>query len=135
MKAPFNMAGVLRLGLLVLLLAQLATTMAQQPLPPRGESAWPPRQHYQPEHPQHRLAWWYANESMRQVEQARDMVCGFTGQHWTLDWEVHYRWALRIAPRRAYQQVEARDRHLSTCRSRKLRDYQRSPYRRWPDRR
>lgn len=134
MKSPFTLAGLLHLGLLVLLLAQLATALAQRPLPPRSESNWPPRQHYQPEHPQHRLAWWYANESMRQVEQAREMVCGFTGQRWTLDWEAHYGWALRANSRRVYQHVEERDGHLSTCRSRKLREYQRTPYRRWPDR-
>jgi hypothetical protein len=100
---------------------------------PQGQRSWPPpSHHFRLEHPQHRLAYWYANESMRQAQEAREMVCGFTGQHWTLDWEVHYRWALRTAPRRIYQRVEERDRHLATCRSRKLRDYQRPPYRRDP---
>ncbi len=100
---------------------------------PQGQRAWPPpSHHFRLKHPQHRLAYWYANESMRQAQEAREMVCGFTGQHWTLDWEVHYRWALRTAPRRIYQRVEERDRHLATCRSRKLRDYQRPPYRRDP---
>ncbi|WP_376695581.1 hypothetical protein [Wenzhouxiangella sp. EGI_FJ10305] len=102
--------------------------------PPLGQHGWPPSSEYfRLEHPQHRLAYWYANESMRQAQEAREMVCGFTGQRWTLDWEVHYRWALRAAPRRAYQRVEERDRHLTTCRARKLRDYQREPYRRDPD--
>jgi hypothetical protein len=98
-----------------------------------GGPAWPPPSpHFRLEHPQHRLAYWYANESMRQSQEAREMVCGFTGQTWAFDWELHYRWALRAAPRRIYQRVEERDRHLATCRSRKLRDYQRSPYRRDP---
>lgn len=100
---------------------------------PQLQPGWPPpSEHYRLEHPQHRLAYWYANESTRQSQAAREMVCGFTGQHWTLDWEVHYRWALRASPRRVYQRVEERDGHLATCRSRKLRDYQRPPYRRDP---
>lgn len=111
----------------------LVGTSAGHAQPPHGQTAWPPSSEYfRLEHPQHRLAYWYANESMRQSQAAREMVCGFTGQHWTLDWEVHYRWALRAAPRRVYQRVEERDRHLATCRSRKLRDYQRPPYRREP---
>lgn len=116
---------------LVLALVGAATGEAR---PPGGERGWPPSsEHYRLEHPQHRLAYWYANESMDQARQAREMVCGFTGQHWTLDWEVHYRWALRATPRRAYQRVEDRDRHLATCRSRKLRDHQRPYYRRDPN--
>jgi hypothetical protein len=98
-----------------------------------AQTGWPPPpDHYRLEHPQHRLAYWYANESMRQSQQAREMVCGFTGQHWTLDWQVHYRWALRASPRRVYRQVEDRGRHLDTCRSRKLNQYRRDPYRRGP---
>lgn len=98
-----------------------------------AQSRWPPpADHYRLEHPQHRLAYWYANESMRQSRRAREMVCGFTGQHWALDWQVHYRWALRASPRRVYRQVEDRERHLDTCRSRKLHRYRRDPYRRDP---
>ncbi|RFF30035.1 hypothetical protein [Wenzhouxiangella sediminis] len=118
------------LAILVLFVLGTSAGIAREP---RGQPSWPPpSHHYRLEHPQHRLAYWYANESMRQAQEAREMVCGFTGQHWTLDWEVHYRWALRAAPRRVYQRVEERDRHLATCRSRKLRDYQRPPYRRDP---
>jgi len=95
-----------------------------------ADAPWPPRHLFELEHPRHRLAYWYANESMRQAQQAREMICGFTGQHWTLDWEVHYRWALRASERRVYRRVDERDRHLGTCRSRKLREYQREPYRR-----
>jgi len=101
--------------------------------PSRGDANWPPpTAHYRLEHPQHRLAYWYANESMRQSQKAREMVCGFTGQRWTMDWDVHYRWALRAASRRIYERIEERDRHLATCRSRKLRDYRRPRYRRDP---
>lgn len=74
----------------------------------------------QPEHPRHRLAHWYADESMRQNEQARRMMCGFTGQRWALDYDLHYRWALRANPRRAYREIEERDRHLNRCRRNKL---------------
>ncbi len=101
---------------------------------PRGYGDWPPpSSHFRLEHPQHRLAYWYANESMGQAQEGREMVCGFSGQHWALDWEVHYRWGLRAAPRRVYERVAERDRHLATCRSRKLRDHQRPYYRRDPD--
>jgi hypothetical protein len=125
-------SGPRRAVLATLLLALLATAGAPAQ-PPAERFAWPPpAEHYRLEHPQHRLAYWYANESMRQSQEAREMVCGFTGQHWTLDWDVHYRWALRAAQRRVYQRVEERDRHLATCRSRKLRDYQRPEYRRDP---
>jgi hypothetical protein len=121
-----------RLLQVALMLCLLAASGAHA-APPRGQPAWPPsNQYFRLEHPQHRLAYWYANESMHQAQEAREMVCGFTGQHWTLDWEVHYRWALRAAPPRVYERVEDRDRHLATCRSRKLRDYQRPPYRRDP---
>lgn len=113
------------------LIALSGAAIAQTP-PSRAYPWPPPTEHFRLEHPQHRLAYWYANESMRQSQEARDMVCGFTGQRWTLDWELHYRWALRAAPRRIYRRVEERDRHLATCRSRKLRDYQRPPYRREP---
>lgn len=109
-----------------------ATTLLAHAQPPHGGRELPPRDHYRLEHPQHRLAYWYANESRRQAGQAREMVCGFTGQHWTLDWDVHYRWALRATPRRVYKRVEDRARHLSTCRSRKLHDYRRRSYRRDP---
>jgi len=114
---------LLALGLLL----SLVPAQARPPLPPPGERDWPPRDHFQREHPQHRLAYWYANESMAQAREAREMACGFTGQHWVLDWEVHYRWALRTTPRRVYQRIEDRERHLVTCRSRKLRDYRRDP--------
>ncbi|HSH27254.1 MAG TPA: hypothetical protein VK972_05745 [Wenzhouxiangella sp.] len=118
--------------LAILLIAAFGAGYAEA-RPPHGWSGWPPpSEYYHLEHPQHRLAWWYANQSMRQSQQAREMACGFTGQRWALDWELHYRWALRAAPKRAYQRIEERDRHLSTCRSRKLRNYQRSPYRRGP---
>ncbi|RFF27408.1 MULTISPECIES: hypothetical protein [unclassified Wenzhouxiangella] len=120
--------------LLVTVLVALLAATDSRARPPHGQHAWPPpTEYHRLEHPQHRLAYWYANESMRQAQEAREMVCGFAGQRWTLDWEVHYRWALRAAPRRVYQRVEERDRHLTTCRSRKLRDYQRQPYRRDPD--
>lgn len=121
-------------ALLAILLVAVLGAGHVEARPPQGRSAWPPpNEYYRREHPQHRLAYWYANESMRQSQQAREMACGFTGQRWALDWELHYRWALRAAPKRAYQRIEERDRHLSTCRSRKLRDYQRSPYRRGSD--
>lgn len=116
--------------LLALALATAATLAHGQP--PRDGRELPPHDHFRLEHPQHRLAYWYANESRRQASQAREMVCGFTGQHWTLDWDVHYRWALRTSPRRVYGRVEDRARHLSTCRSRKLHDYRDRPYRRDP---
>ncbi|NBB93796.1 MAG: hypothetical protein GVY32_11585 [Gammaproteobacteria bacterium] len=106
--------------------------MAQIHPPSGAEQSWPLPRFYQREHPQHRLAYWYANESMGQAREARDMLCGFTGQHWALDWELHYRWGLRATPRRVYQRVEERDQHLATCRSRKLRDYRRDEYRRDP---
>lgn len=118
-------------SLLAVLVVFAASSVAARPPGTRqGQRHGPPTEHFQLQHPQHRLAYWYANESVRQSREARDMVCGFTGQRWTLDWEVHYRWALRASPRRAYRRVEERDRHLATCRSRKLRNYQRTPYRR-----
>lgn len=125
------MMRLLCLSLLLVLMAASPTTSAR-PLPPGANPhAWPPRSsHFQHEHPQHRLAYWYANESMAQSSEARQMGCGFTGQHWVLDWTVHYRWGLRAAQRRIYQRIEEREQHLSTCRSRRLRDYQREPYRR-----
>lgn len=120
--------AVMTLSLIAFLGASVAAAR-----PPAERPAWPPpTEHFRLEHPQHRLAYWYANESMRQSQEAREMDCGFTGQHWTMDWEVHYRWALRAASRRVYQRVEERDRHLATCRSRKLREYQRPRYRREP---
>jgi len=120
--------------LLALVLGISLATSEGHAQPPYGQRGWPPpSEHYRLEHPQHRLAYWYANESMRQSQTAREMVCGFAGQRWTLDWEAHYRWALRAAPRRIYERVEDRDRHLATCRSRKLRDYQRPRYRRDPN--
>lgn len=105
---------------------------AQVPHPESAPQAWPAPRYYQREHPQHRLAYWYANESMRQALEAREMICGFSGQRWTLDWELHYRWALRATPRRVYRRIEEREQHLATCRSRKLRDFQREEYRRDP---
>ncbi|QKK01386.1 MAG: hypothetical protein HND55_01230 [Pseudomonadota bacterium] len=108
--------------LLLTVLAPLAATAQwrddNERFPPPG---------YRGEHPQARLAYWYADESLRQVRQARDMVCGFAGQHWTLDWEVHYRWALRTNPRRIYARVEQRDQHLTRCRRSKLRGYRDTP--------
>lgn len=92
---------------------------------PRDRFGPPPsRPHYQYEHPQHRLAQWYVSESMRQNEEARRMMCGFTGQRWALDADMHYRWALRASPRRVYRELEERDRHLARCRSNKLREGQ-----------
>lgn len=114
------------LAVLVLLVPRLALSQpAPPPYPPHGGPE-PHYRHYQREHPQHRLARWYASESMRQVEEARYMSCAFTGQRWALDWELHYRWALRAQPNRIYRQVEERDRHLARCRSNKLREYRRS---------
>jgi hypothetical protein len=114
------------LGLLLALSA--ADPAAAQAV--RGPEEHAPGERFRLEHPHHRLAYWYANESMRQVRAAREMVCGFTGQRWALDWALHYRWALRAAPRRAYERIEDRDRQLATCRSRKLRDLQRPRYQR-----
>lgn len=107
------------------LLAALAHGAAPPPHQYQGPEPYP--RYYQREHPQHRLAYWYAGESTRQAEAARRMVCGFTGQRWTLDWEVHYRWALRANPRRVYREVQERDRHLARCRSNKLREHRRPP--------
>lgn len=119
-----------------LLLTLLSVSLPSQPVASqtgRGPAFHPPpARHFRLEHPQHRLAYWYANESILQAGQAREMVCGFTGEHWTLDWVVHYRWALRAAPRRAYERVEVREGHLTTCRSRKLREAQRPRYGREP---
>lgn len=78
-------------------------------------------------HPRQRLARWYAGESMRQNEEARQMVCGFTGQRWALDWDMHYRWALRANPNRVYREIDQRDRHLARCRARKLREHRQPP--------
>lgn len=132
MKRLFALSGLGPVFLAVFLIGALESDAALAQ-PPRGYADWPPpSSHFRNEHPQHRLAYWYANESMRQAQEAREMVCGFSGQHWTLDWEVHYRWSLRATPRRVYRRVEERDRHLATCRSRKLRDHQRPYYRRDP---
>ena len=111
-----------------LLLAAMAATAqpGPPPYPPHGGPD-PYYHYYQREHPQHRLARWYASESMRQVEEARYMKCGFSGERWALDWELHYRWALRANPNRTYRQIEERDRHLTRCRSNKLRQYRRGP--------
>ncbi len=128
------MMRLLFFGLLLALLTTSSVAVARPP-PGAGPHAWPPRDHLQYAHPQHRLAYWYANESMAQSNEARSMNCGFTGQHWALDWDVHYRWALPATPRRIYQRIEEREQHLATCRSRKLRDYQSQPYRREPYRR
>ena len=111
-----------------LLLGSMAAWAQPGPLPhPPHDGPDPYYRHYQREHPQHRLARWYAGESMRQVEEARSMSCAFTGQRWALDWELHYRWALRANPNRIYRQTEERDRHLARCRSNKLREYRRPP--------
>lgn len=117
------MTNKLCLAICLIGAAVLAQAASPPPGPPRGYEPYPP--YYQREHPQHRLAYWYAGESTRQAGQAREMVCGFTGQHWTLDWEVHYRWALRASPNRVYRKVEERDRHLNSCRRHKLREYRR----------
>ena len=132
-QARLNMKAV-RSSLAWLVLIQALMLMAdpapaqtgQRPAPP---VAGPDRhyRHYQHEHPQHRLAHWYAGESMRQNEEARGMMCGFSGQRWALDWEMHYRWALRANPRRVYREIEERDRHLARCRSTKLREHRRRP--------
>jgi len=92
--------------------------------PPQGRHSWPPARHYHLEHPRERMAYWYANESMLQAQQARDMMCGFTGQHWALDWDVHHRWAKSAGSKRAYKRVAEREKHLSGCRRRKLHDHQ-----------
>ncbi len=112
-----------------LLLATMAASAqpAPPPYPPHHGGSDHHYRYYQREHPQHRLARWYASESMRQVEESRYMSCAFTGQRWVLDWELHYRWALRANPNRVYRQIEERDRHLARCRSTKLREYRRSP--------
>lgn len=129
MKPPV----LLRLAVLALVIGLLAEAGPAAARPPHGQSGWPPpAARFRLEHPQHRLAYWYANESMRQSRAAREMNCGFTGQRWAFDWELHYRWGLQTSPRRVYTRIEERDRHLSTCRRRKLRDYQRESYRRWP---
>ncbi len=115
----------------ILILAWLIPLMAAaQPEPPPyppGGGPDPYYRHYQHEHPQHRLAHWYAGESMRQNEEARRMMCGLSGQRWALDWEMHYRWALRANPNRVYREIEQRDRHLARCRSNKLREHRRPP--------
>lgn len=114
---------------LLLLAASVQAQPASSPRgAPPGHHGWPPPAHlYRREHPQHGLAWWYANESMQQAQIARDMQCGFAGERWTLDWEVHYRWALRANPRRAYERVAERERLLAGCRSRQLHNYQHLP--------
>ncbi len=111
-----------------LMLVPFAASAQPGPPPaPPGGNPDPYYRHYQHEHPQHRLAHWYAGESMRQNEDARRMMCGFSGQRWALDWDMHYRWALRANPNRVYREVEERDRHLARCRSSKLREHRRPP--------
>lgn len=92
----------------------------------QGERWGPPQadRYGQTEHPRDRLAHWYASESMRQNEEARSMMCGFTGERWALDYDLHYRWALRANERRVYRNIEDRNRHLARCRSNKLREGQ-----------
>lgn len=112
--------------LLMLLLSPAGATAQAGPSSAMGGAERDYR-HYQHEHPQHRLAHWYAGESMRQNEKARRMMCGFSGQRWALDWDMHYRWALSANPNRVYRNVEERDRHLARCRSNKLREHRRQP--------
>lgn len=115
-------AGIGRAALYAMFIWGLFATVA----PAQQGDRWgpPAGRHYDMEHPRERLAHWYASESMRQVEEARSMVCGFTGQRWALDYDLHYRWALRANNRRVYRNIEERDRHLTRCRSNKLREGQ-----------
>jgi hypothetical protein len=119
------MRRAIPLAILILTLLP-AWAMAQAGPPPVGGQD-PYYRHYQHEHPRHRQAHWYAGESMRQNEEARQMMCGFSGQRWALDWDMHYRWALRVNPNRVYREIEERDRHLARCRSNKLREHRRRP--------
>jgi len=118
-------ASILILAWLLLIPVMAAAQPGPPPYPPGGGPD--PYRYYQHEHPKHRLAHWYAGESMRQNEEARRMMCSFSGQRWALDWEMHYRWALRANPNRVYREIEQRDRHLARCRSNKLREHRRPP--------
>ena len=119
-------ATLLILAWLILIPITVSAQPGPPPYPPGGGPD-PYYRYYQHEHPQHRLGHWYAGESMRQNEEARRMTCGFSGQRWALDWDMHYRWALRANPNRVYREIEERDRHLARCRSNKLREYRRRP--------
>jgi|SRR5690625_2430216 len=121
-KTPAPAKCLLALTAGILLLA--GSVHAQGYNQPPGRHSWPPARHYHLEHPRERMAYWYANESMLQAQQARDMMCGFTGQHWALDWDVHHRWAKSAGSKRAYKRVAEREKHLSGCRRRKLHDRQ-----------
>ncbi len=124
---PASMKATLLILACLALVPVTATAQPGSPSYPPGGGPDPHYRHYQHEHPKHRLAHWYAVESMRQNEESRRMMCGFSGQRWALDWDMHYRWALRANPNRVYREIEQRDRHLARCRSNKLREHRRRP--------
>ncbi|NIP17596.1 MAG: hypothetical protein GWM87_05180, partial [Xanthomonadales bacterium] len=43
---------------------------------------------------QYEWARFYADTALRQVRHSRQVHCGFHGGHWSLDYYVHFNWAL-----------------------------------------
>lgn len=132
MKSP-----ILALAILATALAAAPVWSQPWPVPPPPWAGHDPERGGAPHPGAHRgmrLAHWYASESTRQTEAARAMHCGFAGSRWSLDYDQHYRWAIRTHPRRVYREVDERDRHLARCRRNKLHHYRNSqpPRRRWP---
>ncbi|TVQ31808.1 MAG: hypothetical protein EA370_12685 [Wenzhouxiangella sp.] len=121
----------LLLGLAFLLAAGVAAAHPPLPLPPPGfahaRHAPPPVRHHQ--HPQARLATWYADEATRQTRSAHRMGCGYSGPRWTTSWRAHHDWALTTSPSRIHREIDRRDSDLHRCRQQFVRQHRHYRYR------
>lgn len=121
MKSPIHSL----IALLALFAA--ATALAHPPLP--AQPGFGPARHAPPpvrhQHPQARLANWYANEASRQTVAAKRMGCGFSGPRWTTSWRAHHDWALTTSSSRIHQEIDRRDHALHQCRQQFVRQHRR----------
>ncbi len=115
------------IALTAVLAASAALAHPPLPLPPppgfaTARHAPPPPRH---QHPQVRLATWYANEATRQTTAARRMGCGYSGPRWTTSWHAHHDWALTSSSARIHREIDRRDQDLHSCRQQFVRQHRR----------